>query len=261
MAINPADLYTGKVTAPSADYPLGSARDVTAPGSGDGTPFVASLVNDTWGFYQALLAEATITASGTPETAVASQYLESLKAITRGELATESEPGTIQLDDSFKATVDDYGLIKQSADFAASTDDYGLVKANRYQIKLPDSNITSNENTIPGLTFNNLVEGQKYRLTINGYFTVAPDDGLVSLSCSYDIGSICTLSCGNASSSGTASYSMTTNIIFTGTNQSSMTFKSTSVGAGTSINTNGTTGQTFVMLEELNNYVETTDFT
>lgn len=81
MAINPADLYTGKVAPPSSDYPLGSARDVTAPGSGDGTPFVASLVNDTWGFYQALLEGASETASGTPETALASQYLDSLKAI------------------------------------------------------------------------------------------------------------------------------------------------------------------------------------
>lgn len=81
MAINPSLRYTGKITAPSASYPLGSARDITTPGDGTGTPWEQNLVNDIWGLLQRLLAQAGITASDTPDTALVSQYYQALMAL------------------------------------------------------------------------------------------------------------------------------------------------------------------------------------
>ena len=81
MAIKPDSLFVGKIAAASTNYPLGSARNITTPGDGTGTPFLADLVNDTFGFYQAVLAEAGITPSENPDTAINSQYLDGLKAL------------------------------------------------------------------------------------------------------------------------------------------------------------------------------------
>lgn len=81
MAINPNDRYPGQTTAPSADYPYGGARNQSVPGDNTGTPLEADLVNDIFGFQQALLEEAGIVPSGTPETATASQYKDALDSI------------------------------------------------------------------------------------------------------------------------------------------------------------------------------------
>lgn len=78
MAINPNTRYPGQTVAPSGPYPGGSAQNVTVPGDGTGTPLEADWVNDLWGFLQALLDRAGISASGTPDGVGASDYLDSL---------------------------------------------------------------------------------------------------------------------------------------------------------------------------------------
>jgi hypothetical protein len=88
MAIKPDSLFVGKIAAASTDYPLGSARNVVTSGDGTGTPFLADLVNDTFGFYQALLAEAGITPSESPDTAVNSQYLAAIFKISGANFDT-----------------------------------------------------------------------------------------------------------------------------------------------------------------------------
>lgn len=82
MAIDPSVEFPGKIdnTAP-ADYPYGKARNITTPGDGTGTPFVANLLNDLFGMQQALLDLAGLTPSGVPDTVQASQYLEALKVV------------------------------------------------------------------------------------------------------------------------------------------------------------------------------------
>lgn len=79
MAIIISTQYPGKTNAPSAAYPQGSARNVTISGDGTGTPWEQQLVNDVLGFLQALLLEGGITPSGSPDTALASDYLDGLK--------------------------------------------------------------------------------------------------------------------------------------------------------------------------------------
>lgn len=81
MAINPGTKYPGKVAPPTAGYPFSSARNVSTPGDGTGTPFEAALVNDLFGFQQALLSEVGATPSGTPDQVGASQYLDAIKGI------------------------------------------------------------------------------------------------------------------------------------------------------------------------------------
>lgn len=79
MAINPNALYPGQTVAPNADYPYGRARNVTAPGDGTGTPWEEDLINDIWGFLQALLSLGVVVPSGNPETILASDYISAIK--------------------------------------------------------------------------------------------------------------------------------------------------------------------------------------
>lgn len=78
MAINLETQYPGKVNPSDSDYPYGSARNVTVPGDGTGTPWEAAFVNDLVGFQQAMLQDAGIVPSGTPDKATLSQYLQAL---------------------------------------------------------------------------------------------------------------------------------------------------------------------------------------
>jgi glycerophosphoryl diester phosphodiesterase len=84
MAINPETQYPGKIAPSTPDYPYGAARNITTPGDGTGTPWEAALVNDLFGFQQAILSEAGIVPSGDPDKVGASQYTEALKNVLTG---------------------------------------------------------------------------------------------------------------------------------------------------------------------------------
>ena len=81
MANNPKVLYPTKVGTVTAAFPYGPAQDISAPGDLTGTPWTAAILNDIFGFQQALLTAAAIVPSGTPDQVGASQYLESMAAI------------------------------------------------------------------------------------------------------------------------------------------------------------------------------------
>lgn len=87
MAIIPETEFPGKIVPGNASYPYGQARDITTPSDGTGTPLRASLVNDIFGFQQALLAAAGVTPSGAPDTAAASQYLQALQVLFAGTVS------------------------------------------------------------------------------------------------------------------------------------------------------------------------------
>lgn len=125
MAINPESQYPGKITPSSADYPYGEARNITTPGDGKGTPWEAALVNDLFGFQQAILSAASITPSGTPEKATVSQYFNALKALIgrRFDLiadalgATDLNIGEVVAIDTYTASA---GFIRTLYDVVAS---------------------------------------------------------------------------------------------------------------------------------------------
>ena len=73
--------YAPAAVAPTTDYPLGSIKNNSVPGADDGTPLEKDWGNNVEGFHQALMAEAALTASGSPDTAVASQLLEAVKIV------------------------------------------------------------------------------------------------------------------------------------------------------------------------------------
>jgi hypothetical protein len=73
--------FTGKTSAPTTEYPHGSARDAVIENDPAATPLLAKKFNDDWGFDAALLAAAGIAPSGTPDTALASQKLDAVRRI------------------------------------------------------------------------------------------------------------------------------------------------------------------------------------
>lgn len=81
MAISPKDEYPGQTVDDDPGYPYGKARNVDSPGDGSGTPWEERLVNDIFGFQQALLDEAAIAPSGNPDEVGGSQYLDAVNAI------------------------------------------------------------------------------------------------------------------------------------------------------------------------------------
>lgn len=81
MAINPETSFPGKITASSAEYPFGKARNITIPGDGTGTPWDQLILNDIFGFQQALLSEAGLVPTGAPDEVGASQYLKAMRKI------------------------------------------------------------------------------------------------------------------------------------------------------------------------------------
>jgi len=82
MAVDPKTLYIGRIdTSDLTGYPLGKCQNESAPAADDGTPSDEAWMNDTWGFYQALLAAAAMTPSGSPDKVGASQYLTALQTL------------------------------------------------------------------------------------------------------------------------------------------------------------------------------------
>jgi len=89
MAISLYTRYTSaKTNAPDANYPLGSARNVTVSGDGLGTPWEKDWVNDVDGFKQALLANAGVSVNNLPDTALVSQQYNAMRL-------TSGHPGLI----------------------------------------------------------------------------------------------------------------------------------------------------------------------
>lgn len=81
MAIEPKVEYPAQTIDTDSGYPYGKARNDTMEGSTDGTPLEKTWLNDLWGFLQALLEQAAIAPSGTPDKYGASQYLEAIREV------------------------------------------------------------------------------------------------------------------------------------------------------------------------------------
>lgn len=72
----------GQVTAPDASYPDGSYLDDSTGTSGDGTPIEKSQKDDLEGLLQGLRLNSDIVASGNPDTALVSDYLDAFRRLT-----------------------------------------------------------------------------------------------------------------------------------------------------------------------------------
>jgi len=100
--LNPNSKWPTQSTAPSGNYPYGSAQNITTPGDGTGTPFVADLVDDWFGFQQEVAQRAGITPSGLPDHAGDSDVFNGIRR-TCGypglivACATYADPATLGL--------------------------------------------------------------------------------------------------------------------------------------------------------------------
>lgn len=129
MALDPKTLLAANeidVTDP-VGYPLGKAKDVTDPldpGSIDGTPWKKEIINDIFGFQQAILDAAGVAPSGNADKVGASQYLDALLTLGGkppssfyfgGTVSTSSGTGKIAAGTAYAVTVGGLGDGYQSS--------------------------------------------------------------------------------------------------------------------------------------------------
>ena len=69
------------------------------------------------------------------------------------------------------ATASNQGVVSLSSSFAAGDGVYGFVQANKWQVKVLTADVSTN-GTMADLTFNNLVVGNIYRVTIHPLFYI-----------------------------------------------------------------------------------------
>lgn len=90
MALNPNTNpnFSGRITAPDANYPYGSSKDETGAGLGDGTPYFKARADDVFGFQQWLLNESGIVPSGNADNVNNSDYGDALRKILVNNVIT-----------------------------------------------------------------------------------------------------------------------------------------------------------------------------
>lgn len=127
---------------------------------------------------------------------------------------------------------------------------------NKVQIKTLAAD-QSTDGTMTDLTFNNLVIGKYYRASIQTLFSTISGDNVISQIIHDGV-----VRAQNESGAGTSTTNveMLASVIFQAT-ATSVTFDAVSVSAGSLIRGNGDMIETWSMIEELNNYNVTTDFT
>jgi hypothetical protein len=81
MALKIFERYGPRANPADGDYPNGSIKNESSPGTDDGTPLEKDWGNDYEGWSSALLNEADITASGTPDTVNTSQRMEAMRKL------------------------------------------------------------------------------------------------------------------------------------------------------------------------------------
>lgn len=74
--------YPTKWLPPTGSFPLGVPKNSTTETSRDGSPFEKDFISDTEGFFQGLMDKSGLAPSGNPDTALISDYINSLYGIT-----------------------------------------------------------------------------------------------------------------------------------------------------------------------------------
>ena len=81
--------YETSVGNVTGTFPATTAKNSSTPGATDGTPLVAAMVNNIWGYFQALMNQAGLTPNGVQEAYNASQIL------TASQLLFGATPGDL----------------------------------------------------------------------------------------------------------------------------------------------------------------------
>lgn len=132
MALKPDTNFAGKINPATSAYPYGSARNVTTQDDGTGTPFIDLLINDNFGWQQALLDEAGIVPSGSPDSKTTSQYMQAFKKVLAfsGQLVFNSTAdfstgilanGVVLSDDEVTYLLDNELTVKTNGFYSGNT--------------------------------------------------------------------------------------------------------------------------------------------
>lgn len=101
----------------SGAFPNVVGLNVTAPGAGDGTPFLKSMIDDLWGARQAIMDHANLTPDAVTESASASQFLEGIQKVAGhpGEvIAWDGEAADPSADDIRLLPLNGQGVLRAS---------------------------------------------------------------------------------------------------------------------------------------------------
>jgi hypothetical protein len=93
MALQPNTEFPGQSAAPDANYPGGSAVNVSTAGAGDGFPLFDTWVNDIFGFLQSLIEGTGAVFDNVPDTAIASQYMLAVCELAMGRAGFYTDTG------------------------------------------------------------------------------------------------------------------------------------------------------------------------
>lgn len=93
MALDQNAKYPVGTSPATAAYPEGSAVNSTAPGALDGYPLEKDQINDRFGLEQALLRAGGQAASGIPDTALVSQYMQMIVELASGRAFNYDDSG------------------------------------------------------------------------------------------------------------------------------------------------------------------------
>ena len=113
MALKIFEKFSPRANPADTSYPYGSIKNESVPGAKDGTPLDASWGNDMLGFTDALLAEAGITPTGSPDTAESSQRLDAMKTVANNySTVADITSGKCKVGKIITVTDRAYGIFK-----------------------------------------------------------------------------------------------------------------------------------------------------
>lgn len=81
MAVIRYNRYPGRFASPTTSYPQGAFKNKSGPNAKDGSYAEADWLNDWDGFFGCLLTQANMTANGTIDNALDSQYYDALASL------------------------------------------------------------------------------------------------------------------------------------------------------------------------------------
>lgn len=85
MSLKLNERYPGRFDNPSADYPLGSFKNRTAPGAKDGSYLEKDWANDKEGFFQSILNSAGIAPNGNVDKVGSSQFFDAMLCLDQNQ--------------------------------------------------------------------------------------------------------------------------------------------------------------------------------
>jgi len=93
MALQPNTEFPGQSAAPDADYPGGSAVNVSTSGASDGFPLFDTWVNDIFGLLQGLIGATGAVFDDVPDTSISSQYMLAICELAMGRAGFYTDTG------------------------------------------------------------------------------------------------------------------------------------------------------------------------